>query len=56
MGDKAGCCKVESIINIDGRDQMVPPSELREKVNIHPGDKLAVGWWEKKEKFIASLW
>ena len=48
MGDKVGCCKVESIINIDERGQMVLPKELREKANIHPGDKLAVVCWEKK--------
>jgi len=28
MGDKMGCCKVESIINIDERGQMVLPKEL----------------------------
>jgi AbrB family looped-hinge helix DNA binding protein len=48
MGDKIGCCKVESIINIDGRGQMVLPKELREKANIRPGDKLALICLEKK--------
>ena len=50
MGDKMGCCKVESIINIDERGQMVLPKELREKANIHPGDKLVLICLEKKEK------
>jgi AbrB family looped-hinge helix DNA binding protein len=44
------CCKVESIINIDERGQMVLPKELREKSNIHPGNKLAVVCWEKEEE------
>jgi AbrB family looped-hinge helix DNA binding protein len=48
MGDKMGCCKVESIISIDERGQMVLPKELREKANIHPGDKLALICLEKK--------
>jgi len=50
MSDKTDCCKVESIINIDERGQMVLPKELREKANIHPGDKLVLICLEKKEK------
>jgi AbrB family looped-hinge helix DNA binding protein len=40
-------CKVESIISIDERGQMVLPKELREKANIRAGDKLAVVSWDK---------
>jgi antitoxin PrlF len=36
------CCKVESIVSIDERGQMVLPKDLREKAQIRPGDKLAV--------------
>ena len=36
------CCKVEAIVGIDERGQMVLPKELRDKVNIRAGDKLAV--------------
>ncbi|CAG1008018.1 MAG: HgcAB-associated protein [Candidatus Methanoperedens sp.] len=42
-----GCCKVESVITVDDRGQMVLPKEIREKANIHAGDKLAVVSWEK---------
>ncbi len=42
-----GCCKVESVITVDERGQMVLPKEIREKANIHAGDKLAVVNWEK---------
>ncbi len=41
------CCKVESILSIDERGQMVLPKELREKAKIRPGDKLALMSWEK---------
>jgi AbrB family looped-hinge helix DNA binding protein len=41
------CCKVESLVSIDERGQMVLPKELREKADIKPGDKLAVISWEK---------
>lgn len=40
-------CKVESIISIDERGQMVLPKDLRAKVGIKAGDKLAVASWEK---------
>ncbi len=42
-----GCCKVESLISVDERGQMVLPKEVREKANIRPGDKLALISWEK---------
>ena len=45
-----GCCKVESVISIDDRGQMVLPKEIRDKTNIHAGDKLAVISWEKDGK------
>ena len=44
------CCKVEAVISIDDRGQMVLPKEIRDKANIHAGDKLAVVTWEKGEK------
>jgi AbrB family looped-hinge helix DNA binding protein len=40
-------CKVESIISVDERGQMVLPKELREKAKIRPGDKLAIVSWDK---------
>ncbi|NWF55297.1 MAG: AbrB/MazE/SpoVT family DNA-binding domain-containing protein [Syntrophaceae bacterium] len=46
-GKNKSCCKVESLISIDERGQMVLPKDLREKANIEPGDKLAVISWEK---------
>ena len=43
------CCRVESLITIDERGQMVLPKDLRERADIKPGDKLAVISWEKDE-------
>lgn len=45
-----GCCKVESLVTVDDRGQMVLPKELREKAGIKGGDKLAVIGWEKEGK------
>ncbi|VVB88044.1 Uncharacterised protein [uncultured archaeon] len=42
-----GCCKVESVITVDERGQMVLPKEIRDKAKIRAGDKLAVINWEK---------
>jgi antitoxin PrlF len=42
-----GCCKVESIVSVDERGQMVLPKEIREKAKIKAGDKLAVVSMEK---------
>jgi antitoxin PrlF len=44
------CCKVESIISVDERGQMVLPKEIREKAEIRAGDKMAVVSWEKDGK------
>ena len=44
------CCKVEALVSVDERGQMVLPKELREKANINPGDKLALTSWEKDGK------
>ena len=41
------CCKIESVISVDDRGQMVLPKEIRDKAKIHAGDKLAVVSWEK---------
>ncbi|HUT97213.1 MAG TPA: HgcAB-associated protein [Dehalococcoidales bacterium] len=49
-GGKASCCKVEALISIDERGQMVLPKETRDKANIQAGDKLAVISWEKDGK------
>jgi antitoxin PrlF len=44
---EASSCKVESIVAIDDRGQMVLPKEIREKAKIRPGDKLALLSFEK---------
>ena len=44
------CCKVQSIVTVDERGQMVLPKEIREQAGIGPGDKLAVVSMEKDGK------
>ncbi|WP_424359516.1 HgcAB-associated protein HgcC [Methanocella sp. MCL-LM] len=53
-----GCCdtpskpqlqtwKVEALVSVDERGQMVLPKDLRDRAGIKPGDKLAIVSWEK---------
>ncbi|HUT72054.1 MAG TPA: HgcAB-associated protein [Desulfatiglandales bacterium] len=43
-----GCCRIDALVTIDGRGQLVLPKELREKAGIKAGDKLAVISWERE--------
>lgn len=45
--ETTGCCKVEAVVSVDERGQMVLPKELRDKAGIKAGDKLAVVAMEK---------
>ena len=42
------CCRVESMVSVDERGQMVLPKEARTKMNINAGDKLALVSWQKE--------
>lgn len=48
--DTTECCKVEALVSVDERGQMVLPKELREKAGIQAGDKLAVVSLQKDGK------
>ena len=41
------CCKINSVVTVDPKGQIVLPKELREKANIKPNDKLALIGFEK---------
>ena len=42
----ASCCRVDALIAIDGRGQIVLPKDIRKRAGIEAGDKLAVISWE----------
>jgi len=44
----SGCCKVESVVTIDSKGQILLPKELREKANIKAGEKLVIITWGDK--------
>ena len=39
--------KVDAVVSVDERGQMVLPKDVRAKAGIQPGDKLALVTWEK---------
>lgn len=41
------CCKIDAVISIDAKGQIVLPKDLRERANIKPNEKLAVVACEK---------
>jgi AbrB family looped-hinge helix DNA binding protein len=45
-----GRCKVESIVSVDERGQMILPKDIRERAKIRGGDKIAVVSMEKDGK------
>jgi antitoxin PrlF len=49
------CCKIEALISVDERGQMVLPKEMRDRADIHAGDKLALVSWEKEGKVCCFI-
>ncbi len=47
-GDAGSCCRIESLLSVDDRGQMVLPKDLRDRAGIKAGDKLALVSWEKE--------
>ncbi len=45
-GSLGSCCRVESLVGVDERGQMVLPKDVRERAGIQPGDKLALATWQ----------
>jgi antitoxin PrlF len=42
MMARMSCCKVEAVVSVDERGQLVLPTDIREKAGIKAGDKLAI--------------
>jgi antitoxin PrlF len=49
------CCKVDAIVTVDERGQILLPKDTREKAEIHAGDKLALMSWEKDSKVCCFM-
>ncbi len=42
MAGGFGCCRIEAIVSVDERGQLVLPKDVRERAGIGAGDKLAL--------------
>jgi antitoxin PrlF len=42
MTGNIGCCRVDAVVSVDSKGQIVLPKDLREKARLKPDDKLAV--------------
>lgn len=51
----SGVYRVESIVSVDDRGQMVLPKEVREKLGLNSGDKLLVAIMEKKGRACCAM-
>lgn len=48
--ETAPCCRIEALVPIDGRGQIVLPKDVRDRAEIRAGDKLAVVSFESDGK------
>lgn len=44
---ESSCCRIESLISVDERGQMVLPKDVRDRANIKAGEKMALISFEK---------
>lgn len=42
MAGGFGCCRIEAVVSVDERGQLVLPKDVRERAGIGAGDKLAI--------------
>jgi len=47
LGDKE-CCRIEAVVTMDAKGQIVLPKDLRERAKLNSGDKLAIVAFERK--------
>lgn len=53
--EDAACCRVETLVSVDERGQMVLPKDFRERAGIRAGDRLALVSWESGGRICCIL-
>ena len=41
------CCKIDAVVTVDAKGQIVLPKDLRERAKLKPNDKLAIIGFER---------
>ncbi len=49
------CCRIDAVITMDAKGQIVLPKDLREKANFKPNDKIAVVACEKNDEVCCIM-
>ena len=49
------CCKIDAVVSVDAKGQIVLPKGLREKAKIKPNDKLAVIGFERDSEVCCII-
>jgi len=55
MANNGECCKVDAVVTIDSRGQIVLPKDVREKAKLKPNDKLAVVGCERNGEICCII-
>jgi AbrB family looped-hinge helix DNA binding protein len=55
MTNNEGCCKVDAVVTVDPKGQIVLPKDLREKAKLKPDDKLALIGCERKGEICCIM-
>ena len=49
------CCKIDAVVSIDAKGQVVLPKDLRERAKLKPNDKLALIGFERNGDLCCIL-
>jgi len=49
------CCKIEAVVTLDAKGQILLPKVLRERARLNAGDKLAIVAMERDNKFCCFV-
>jgi len=55
MTANVGCCKVDAVVTIDSKGQIVLPKDVREKARLKPDDKLAIMGCERNGEICCII-
>ena len=55
MKGSSECCKVDAVVTMDSKGQIVLPKDIREKADLKPNDKLAIVGCEREGEICCVM-